>query len=327
MDAPVIGADGPSGCDPHQWQVGFSWRHQKSFRHYIGDEEQVEREQEGSQVINWINLTDISIRYNLDERWSFSASIPYLIAKRSNPIRNEDRQVVGRSISSSHGISDIVLTARRWMFDPLASSNRNVWLGLGIKIPTGSAGVVGTRRRLIDGDLVTSVQTNDQSIQPGDGGFGVLLDVMAFQMFAGGRAAVYASGSYLANPGGTNGVVTFRSRESEAIMSIADQYVARVGVSSMIPGIAALAGGLGFRAEGVPARDLLGPSDGFRRPGYAYSIEPTLSYRVGVNTLSAGVPVALYRNRTISVPDSERGGHGDAAFADWILMVGISRSM
>ena len=38
------------------------------------------------------------------------------------------------------------------------------------------------------------------------------------------------------------------------------------------------------------------------------------------------VPVAVYRNRLRSVPDRlEAGRHGDAAFADWLLLVGYSR--
>jgi len=326
MDAPVIGADGPSGCDPQKWLVGVSWRHQKSFRHFVGDEEQHERELEESQVINRVNLADVSVRYNLNARWSAAASVPYLMATRSSPIRDENREVVARSISRGAGIGDIMLVARRWMFDPEMQDSHNLSLGFGVKLPTGDAGQVGTRTRLEDGTFVTSVQTVDQSIQPGDGGFGFLVDLMGFQRI-GGRAAVYASGSYLSNPQGTNGVQTFRSRESEATMSVADQYVARVGASAVVPGLSSMAASLGFRAEGVPAHDLFGPSNGFRRPGYAYSVEPSLSYRVGSTTLTAAAPVAVYRNRTISVPDEQRDGHGDAAFADWVLMVGATRTL
>jgi len=36
--------------------------------------------------------------------------------------------------------------------------------------------------------------------------------------------------------------------------------------------------------------------------------------------------IALRRDRTRSVPDIRSGGHGDAAFADGILLIGYSRS-
>ena len=79
---------------------------------------------------------------------------------------------------------------------------------------------------------------------------------------------------------------------------------------------------VGGRIEGVPVRDVIGGSDGFRRPGYAISVEPGVAYWAGRHLISLAVPIALYRNRTQSVPDEERNGHGDAAFADWILLLG-----
>jgi hypothetical protein len=82
---------------------------------------------------------------------------------------------------------------------------------------------------------------------------------------------------------------------------------------------------LGGRVEGVPADDVIGGSIGFRRPGYAVSIEPGLTYVHGRSAFSLGVPVAVYRNRTRSVADRASGGHGDAAFADYIFLAGFSR--
>jgi hypothetical protein len=88
---------------------------------------------------------------------------------------------------------------------------------------------------------------------------------------------------------------------------------------------------LAARIEGVPAHDLLGPSDGFRRPGYALSVEPGLAWYRSSNALAVSVPIALRRDRTRSVPDEmdnpipQTLGNGDAAFADWVLLVGFSR--
>ena len=75
----------------------------------------------------------------------------------------------------------------------------------------------------------------------------------------------------------------------------------------------------------MPVRDLIGKSDGFRRPGVAVSLEPGLIYTKGKNTWSFSVPVAVYRNRKKSVPDITDGRHGDAAFADYLILVGYSR--
>jgi len=78
--------------------------------------------------------------------------------------------------------------------------------------------------------------------------------------------------------------------------------------------------------EPHPVEDLIGDSDGFRRPGYAVSVEPGLSFSRGPHTFSVAVPVAAYRNRTRSVADRlVPGRHGDAAFADYVVMLGYWR--
>jgi hypothetical protein len=71
----------------------------------------------------------------------------------------------------------------------------------------------------------------------------------------------------------------------------------------------------------VPVRDLIGADDGFRRPGFAISVEPQIVFMHGADVFSMSVPIALYRNRQRSVPDQQNGTHGDAAFADWLLLL------
>lgn len=325
MDAPVIGAEAnPYPC-AGAVSASVSWRYQKSFRHFVGTEEQVDREEEGSQVINRIQVADIAVRYAATSRTTITASFPYMMAERSSPIRDENDVVISRSLTTARGLGDVVITARRWMLDPASHVRGNVSLGLGVKFPTGANNVVDARQTYDESDssIVTEFRVVDQSIQPGDGGFGVLFDFQGFRRIAGDRAALYLSGSYLANPRGKNGVLTFRSRATEAEMSVADQYIARAGGAFVIPGAPGLAATLGLRYEGVAVDDLFGPSDGFRRPGYAVSVEPGLSYSSGRGSISVAVPFALERNRLRSVPDqAEPGRHGDAAFADWLLLVG-----
>jgi hypothetical protein len=65
---------------------------------------------------------------------------------------------------------------------------------------------------------------------------------------------------------------------------------------------------------------LIGASDGFRRPGYAVSIETGFQYARGRQLFTATVGKAILRDRTVSYPDSVYGTHGDAAFADYIWL-------
>src|SRR5206468_9142895 len=84
-----------------------------------------------------------------------------------------------------------------------------------------------------------------------------------------------------------------------------EQYSGRIGLSYALLPKQGLSVSLAGRIEGVPVHDLIGSSQGFRRPGYAISIEPGVVWSKKGYTLSVSAPVALYRNRERSVPDIE----------------------
>lgn len=326
LDAPVLGAHG----DPvfSRWQVSTSWRHQRSDRHFRGSEEEANRQAEGSEVINTINMMELGIRYNPTTQWSVGLAIPYFSAERSSPIRDANRVVVDRSVVEANEVGDVTLTARRLFWDPRSHPDSNISLGLGVKLPTGKNDVYDTRERLVNGQRVFTEEAVDQSIQPGDGGWGAIVDFQAYQRIRDTGGSIYAAGSYLFNPQGTNGVPTFRGNVGEEVMSVADQYLARAGYSYSGASWKGFELSLGGRLEGVPVEDMIGDSDGFRRPGFALSVEPGLSWTRGVNTFALSVPVAVHRNRQRSVPDrAVPGRHGDAAFADYIVMLGYWKKL
>lgn len=165
----------------------------------------------------------------------------------------------------------------------------------------------------------------DQSIQPGDGGVGVALDMQGFQPLS---HSFLLSGSlfYLFNFKETNGVLT-RGGGSE--FSCPDQFGARLGAfyTTTLPGLSAYLGG---RVEGVPSTDLIGGSAGYRRPGFVVSVEPGINYNHKNYSFNATVPFALIRNRTQSYEDKQRTAEtgifrqGDAAFADYLLNFTLS---
>jgi hypothetical protein len=315
----VIGAQGSPYLEKKHWQVDLGFRYQKSDRHFIGIQEQPQRYVIGNQVINWIYLGDIAATYGVTDRTTLSFSLPVMFADRSQAIRGPNGAVASRYTTHSGGISDSSLMVRRWMFDPEAHTSQNVSLGIGVKFPTGNDSVTDVFHTSLTS---TTVHAVDQSIMPGDGKFGTVVDFQAFKRVW--RTTVTAAATYLINPANTNGVATARS-PAEAIFSVPDQYLMRVGAAMPVLPKYGLALSLGGRMEGVPVHDLIGKSDGFRRPGYAISIEPgmILAWRGYVFNMS--VPVALKRNRLRSVPDILTGGAGDAAFADYFWTFGLSR--
>src|SRR6185369_17638331 len=82
-----------------------------------------------------------------------------------------------------------------------------------------------------------------------------------------------------------------------------------------------LAGSIAWRTEGMPRYDLIGRSDGFRRPGLEMFIEPGVSYSIGRSTWSFNVPIGIYRNRK---PDAYTGLLGDATFPKAIVLASYS---
>lgn len=311
------------------WQLNTSYRYFRSFRHFRGNEEQKERLLENTEVVNWQNSLDLSLVRQLNNRWSLSLGVPVLVNKRSSLYEHGRSE---RHASNSNGIGDIRITANRWMLNPAKSAKGNFQLGLGIKAPTGRAGATDVFYNVGENGS-TQVRPVDQSIQLGDGGWGAITELNGYYSLKP-RLSAYTNLYYLINPREQNGVRTFRETLSprlanESIMSVPDQYMARLGVNYAFDNKVPVSLSAGGRIEGIPVYDLVGGSDGFRRPGYVISAEPAATYQFKKLNFFAAVPIALHRNRTQSVTDKESsaltGTHvqGDAAFADYSVNLGF----
>jgi hypothetical protein len=298
---------------PKRWTLTMGYRYQPSYRHFVGTVEQKQREINRNQIYNLYHLVDFGIERQLTPRWSVSASVPVLFAHRNQLYSPSSRQVMNAFGDASFGV-------RSWIFKPPTESGDNISIGVSLKVPTGVYNAGGPATQ--GGRQV--IATFDQSIMSGDGGTGFAVDLQAFKRVAF-RNELYYAGVYLFNPRDTNGVATFRARSGEQVMSVSDQYLVRGGMGRALPKIRGLAASFGLRMEGVPVRDLLGGENGFRRPGYSLSVDPGLLFARGYYTFTLNGPYAIRRDRKRSVSDIRNGIHGDAAFADYSIVVGVSR--
>jgi hypothetical protein len=344
--APVIGAlcstsdpesekakvsDEESPLSARHWSISTGYRYQHSFRHFVGTTEQTQREAQHTQVVNYINLFDVSVTYKINPRWSLTASLPIM-----NATRTYDHQLFQTllhipnapdQVTHANGIGDVAVSAEFWVHRPPAEKGHNIAFSFGTVFPTGNDDIRDTVQT-VKGPQRVFV---DQSIQLGAGGWGISLGTEAYQRVK--LAVLYTSGAYLITPQELNGIpnkslagVNFKPNALTSAMSIPDQYLADGGIAYPVPKIRAMAAKFGVRYEGVKVRDLIGGSLGFRRPGYALSVEPGVQYERGKNIWSLNIPVAVQRNRKRSVPDQMQGTAGDAAFADYLILVGCSRS-
>jgi len=310
------------------FQVGMNYRYFKSFRHFKGTEEEPDRVSNNTEVINYSHSWDFSLNYGLTNRLYAGITIPTVLNERSSLYEHGREE---RHKTFSRGLADIRLGVGYWLFDPVDHVNGNLALGLGLKLPTGNYNATDVFYN-VGPEGSPQVRPVDQSIQPGDGGFGFTADFQFYQAI-NTNLFVYGGGFYLFNPKETNGIRTFRETlspilENESIMSVPDQFALRTGLGySLSQNFSA---SLGARLEGVPVEDVLGGSGGFRRPGNVLSIDPGISYMKNNFSINLNVPVAIRRNRPQSVTDLEtqiatgEPRNGDAAFADYLINLGIS---
>jgi hypothetical protein len=323
QNAPVFGASGSVYQQPGDWQLSLSSRNLVSNDHFSGTVEQHQRQTVQSYVNNIQNLFDIGVSRALTERITVSLGVPFVVDSSwalrdpAFPFPQERREIA----QHGRGIGDISVTSRMWLFDPDTHESWNVAAGAGLKFPTGNSRY---QDRFIDRiDRTEALRYVDQSVQPGDGGWGLMLEGHGFWRVK--RLFLFGSGSYLANPQDTNdtpsiiavlGLSTTTGQFAGlGVNSVPDQYLARLGASMAV--WKGLGASLAWRMEGLKRYDLIGESHGWRRPGTSMFVEPGVSYSHGPHTISFNVPVGYYFNRHAN---PYTGIEGDATFPKQIFL-------
>jgi hypothetical protein len=293
----------------HNLTVAVGYRFFNSNKYFQGSDE-IARP---TAVRNHQNIFDVGIEYRLSPRWSVIADVPVY-----NGTRNQIYPPQG--IFQVSGLGDITLGAQSWIFRPPTENGGNVAVSASLKMPTGIHDATGSA--LYKGQIIKA--TADQSLQPGDGSWAFNVATQGYKSLWR-HASAYGQATYLFSPEDTNGVRTFRSQPGQSVMSVTDQYLYRAGVSQGVPRVRGVVLSLGIRGEGVPVRDLIGSSDGFRRPGSIISLDPGLMLHYRRDTLSVNGPWALYRDRPPSVPEIKYNiTNGDAFFADYTVIASLS---
>lgn len=283
-----------------EWDLILAYRYIHSTDFFVGSKE-VDSDTDPRLKLHSL---DVAVHYAITRRWSASLIVPILDSRSSSIHLDGNRH----SISTGAQVGDLRLLANYWAFDPEEEENGNLGFSLGVKVPTGNEELTGS--------FVTPTGRQravlDISQQPGDGGWGAIVEALFFKEIFDG-VSIYGSGSYLINPRNTNDTEALQSLVDPTRTfnnSVPDQYSARLGVGTVVlPG---LSFGLGGRVEGIPVHDLIGDSDGFRRPGRSIFVEPSVDWRpmIGdrqLGTFTASVPYAVDRRLFTSDLDRSRG--------------------
>lgn len=334
------------------FQAGANYRYFHSWRHYVGTEEQKQRQttggghdangvERGNAVNIYSHAVDLNFSYGLTNRLQLNLTLPWVHNERSQVLRQTAPVPdTFRYSVFAKGLGDVRLSASYWIFDPAKNHNGNVSIGAGLKLPTGRYAATDNHVPQADGTFKDGV-IMDQAIQPGDGGVGFSLEVQGFRQLYKSLYA-FANGYYLFNPRESNGAFKSAPKpglEGYNLYACPDQYFGRAGVMVSVLKQQNLTFSLAGRAEGIPAYDALGGQVAYRRPGYVMAVESGVTYRSGQHSLSLFVPYNVKRNRIQSAADiadqnlqnSKITGNtpqvhvqGDAAFADYSISLGYA---
>jgi len=331
--APEFGLDGSPFLMPSQWQFDGSFRYLDASRHFNGTVEQTQRATLGTFVMNRQRILDLGATYGVSDQFSANVTIPYLVRGEWGAPFPQGKAATAttpaipngpRANFYTSGLGDISINGRYWLLNTKENMTGNIQVSAGIKIPTGNDNVQGNFPNFT-GKTISYVSA-DQSIQPGDGGWGIPLEIDAFKTI--GKFTGFMTAEYLINPRDTNntpsilvslGITPSLNQLYEAHNTVQDQYLFKIGVAYQLT--ESLSISVAGRVEGVPVRDLIGRSDGFRRPGDASFIESGIIWNSpSFGSFSASVPVTITRDRAAD----SFGNPGDATFADYIILVGYS---
>ncbi len=314
---------------PHEIATSLSYRWLHSFREFHGDNDLPYPTDPSLYANTHVHGFDLSATYQATTRLSFTLEIPFQDGDRTSYYEHD---FVHRFTTRASGIGDLRFVGNVWLLDCEKFHNGNISIGLGVKIPTGKDDATDIFHQ--PGGLVR--RPVDPAIQPGDGGWGIVTQLSAFQKIYTNMFA-YAQGVYLINPLETNGVAQPTGNEHFFTLgefgykynSVPDQYLARAGVAYVVWPKMGLSVSLGSRLEGVPVEDFLGGNRGWRNAGYAFYIEPGIAISKGQFYFSVTGPVAFHRHADKNLTDikvSDRLGvdfGGNAAFADYLITTSI----
>ena len=291
--SPMFGTTGSPDQEVGSWNVTVTARNSTADHHWNGTVEQVQRQTDGTYVVNRQNSITTTIGYQWTPRVSVNVGIPFVEASWGIPSPRSGGPAA-RANENARGVGDITSLARFSIFNPGTTTRTwNLQVGGGLKFPTGKN--VSTDV-FPDGNGNNNLERYvDISVNPGDGGWGLIMDVQGYKGM--GRVLAFGLGTRLMNPKNTGAPTrgTLVSATPTNFNTVSDQFIFRAGASVAIT--RRISASVAWRMEGVPRYDLIGLSQGFRRPGVEMYVEPGVTLTTGRHAVSLNLPFGYYRNR------------------------------
>lgn len=311
--SPSLGGQATTFLRPHEWQAGVAVRRVATNKFFVGTAEDETAAPGGQPLRLRLNSADLSVSYGVSERTALSLTVPFFYGTGSNLNPDGLRHQV-----STSGIGDINATGTLWLAAPSRHPTGNVQVGLGIKAPTGSHDLA---RDFFAPDGSVSQEPVTQTLQLGDGGWAIPVQVQAFQQIFP-RGSVYASGAYSISLREHTDVLW---PPANALWGVPDVYSARVGLAYAVAPASGLSMSLGGRIDGTTSSDLFGGHDDYmRHNGYTMYLDPGLSLVSGRSQFTVSVPVRIRHNYLSTVLSDGTIRPGVGGVGDFVVYAGYS---
>jgi hypothetical protein len=287
-----------------EWMLDINNRYFQAFQLYSGP---VKQQWDGIHIYEY--TLNFELTRLLKNGWALSLDMPIAANSISSVLEHASGY---RHTTSAYGLGDMIFTVYKWLINTDKATKGNIQVGLGIKFPTGNYKVEDYFYYDPNNPAAKMLSPVNVAIQLGDGGTGFTTDLNAYYIF-NKTVSIYGNFFYLINPRDENNtpslppnspppvVALFDSLGTE-VNSVPDSYTMRAGVDFTFNH---LVGTLGLRYEGVPAHDLIGGSDGLRRPGRIFSFEPGIQYKFKTSFLYGFVTIPMYRSTVPAPTDAE----------------------
>jgi hypothetical protein len=312
FDLPRVGGSTRPQLMAHEWQIDFAYRHLSADQWYVGARVNESAAPFGHTLYVNINSLAVTANYGITDRLSTSMTFPFSYGAHSRFYQDNARHEV-----AANGFGDLSVATTYWLWDPKRPARGNLSIGLGTK---SSSGDKAASDNWYFANGTVGKRPVDQSIQLGDGGWGILLQT---QMYRHVYKSLYAFGQgwYLLTPKNTTKII---SPYPGVPLSVPDIYSIRTGGAFTVSSVRGLSANLGMRIDGIPVSDLVGGSDGFRRPGYSLYIDPGVTYIHGRHTFTFNIPVMVHQDFMKSHIDDQLNRLGGGDLAKYLLIAQYS---
>ena len=312
-----LGGEGQAYQPAREWQLTLAYRRLLSNEWFIGKDENSALAPGGRSPEFRIHTVVADVAYSFSDRYRLRLSVP--VSSGSLERMWPDKAVHKQT---ARGIGDITVMAEAWALTPRTHERGNVAVGLGLKAPTGTH-TFASEFHTAAGPVYFPA---DQTIQPGDGGWAVLLETRAFRQITE-RAYGYAFASYMISPKARSDVEWVPG--SGQHWSVPDVYSARLGGAFALFPDQGITLSLGGRVDGIPIHDLIGGGDDdtIKRTAYVIFADPGLSFSRGSGTLTLSVPYRVAVNRQKSVFEERTNGLNAGGFAKHLVFASYTHRL